>query len=80
MTSSENWAFLDTNILVYAADELSPFHLACKELCNRGRKNELALCLAPQVLSSNNSILRLMPPEGHEYLVDKESGPLCSVV
>lgn len=50
MTTSRGLALLDTNILVYAADHLSPFHAACKELRDRGRRGEVALCLTPQVL------------------------------
>jgi predicted nucleic acid-binding protein len=41
---------LDTNILVYAADETSPFHQAAKTLRDKGLKGEVPICICPQVL------------------------------
>ncbi|MFA5805901.1 MAG: PIN domain-containing protein [Melioribacteraceae bacterium] len=50
MTTSEI-AFLDANILVYAANKNSPFHAIAVALREKGLKGELSLCLAPQVLN-----------------------------
>ncbi len=41
---------LDTNVLIYAADEKSPFHSASTTLRDRGLKGEISLCVTPQVL------------------------------
>ena len=50
MTTSEH-CLLDTNVLVYAADQSSPFHQASKTLREKGLRNELPLCVCPQVLN-----------------------------
>jgi len=50
MTTSER-CLLDTNILVYAADEASPFHQATLDLRERGLRKEIPLCICPQVLN-----------------------------
>ena len=50
MTISEDSILLDANILVYAADETSPFHSACKTFRDRGSSGELSLFVTPQVL------------------------------
>ena len=42
---------LDTNILVYAADQASPFHQAARILRQKGLRKELSLCVCPQVLN-----------------------------
>ncbi len=49
MTSAEP-VLLDTNVLVYAADQTSPHHEASRELRDRGRAGEVSLCITPQVL------------------------------
>lgn len=41
---------MDTNILVYAIDEISPFHLASRILRDKGIAGEVNLCVCPQVL------------------------------
>jgi predicted nucleic acid-binding protein len=48
MTTSDDLAWLDTNILVYATDNLSPFHASRLERRERGRKEERALGVTPQ--------------------------------
>jgi predicted nucleic acid-binding protein len=48
MTTSEI-SLLDTNVLVYAADETSPFHQASRNLRDRGLRGEISLCLFPQI-------------------------------
>ncbi len=50
MTTSDERALLDTNIVVYAADAGSPFHVPAKELRDRGFRGELPLVISPQVL------------------------------
>lgn len=53
MTTSETVpevALLDTNILVYAADELSEFHIPSKQLRDRGMQGDLPVAVSPQVL------------------------------
>jgi len=50
MTTSE-LGLLDSNILVYAADQSSPFHQAARTLREKGLSKELPLCVCPQVLN-----------------------------
>ena len=50
MTISEI-SLLDTNILVYASDETSPFHQAAVALREKGLRREIPLCICSQVLS-----------------------------
>lgn len=50
MTISDRPALLDTNVLVYAADEASPFHERSKSLRDKGLLNQILLCVCPQVL------------------------------
>lgn len=44
-------SLLDTNILLYAADDASPFHQKTITLRNKGLKGEIPLCICPQILS-----------------------------
>jgi predicted nucleic acid-binding protein len=41
---------MDTNLLVYYHQELSPFHPKAKALLEEGRKGKIPLCICPQVL------------------------------
>ncbi len=50
MITSNDLVLLDTNVLVYAADKLSPFHNQSREFRDRGQKGEIAICVTPQVL------------------------------
>jgi toxin-antitoxin system PIN domain toxin len=50
MSTSESLALLDTNILVYAADEAAAFHESAKRLRDRGIAGEVPLVVSPQVL------------------------------
>ncbi|HUI29689.1 MAG TPA: PIN domain-containing protein [Candidatus Acidoferrales bacterium] len=43
-------ALLDTNVLIYAANDSSPFHKAAVALRDKGLRGELSLCITPQVL------------------------------
>ena len=43
--------FLDTNILVYAADELSPFHRKAKEIRDKVGRERIKACISLQVLT-----------------------------
>jgi len=44
MTTSEA-SLLDTNVLVYAADETSPFHPTAKAIREKGLRGEISLCI-----------------------------------
>jgi toxin-antitoxin system PIN domain toxin len=50
MTTSE-YALVDTNVLVYAADKTSPFHQSAKILRDKGVAGKSSLCVCPQVLN-----------------------------
>ena len=53
MTTSETTselAVLDTNILVYAADETSEFHVASKALRDWGMQGDIPVAVSPQIL------------------------------
>jgi uncharacterized protein len=50
MTTSEEHALLDTNVLVYAADADSPFHEPARQLRDRGFRGKTPLAVSPQVL------------------------------
>jgi hypothetical protein len=56
MITSET-ALLDTNVIVYAADEDSPFHGAACSLRERGLTEKVSLCICPQVLSEFYAIV-----------------------
>ena len=49
-TSDSTLILLDTNVLVYAADESSEFHEQSKAVRDAGAKGDIAMCLCPQVL------------------------------
>jgi hypothetical protein len=38
-------AVMDTNVLVYAADEMSPFHVPSRDLRDRGVRGDEKLCI-----------------------------------
>lgn len=59
MTTS-NTFLLDTNILVYAADQSSPFYKDSLLLRERGLKGELSLCICPQTLTEFLPLLRIL--------------------
>jgi len=44
-------AFLDTNILVHAANEDSPYHANAKGITEKVNGGEVSACLSPQVLA-----------------------------
>ena len=50
MITSE-YALVDTNVLVYAADKTSPFHQSAKILRDKGVAGKTPLCVCPQVLN-----------------------------
>jgi predicted nucleic acid-binding protein len=50
MITSE-YALVDTNVLVYAADKTSPFHQPAKILRDKGEVGKTSLCVCPQVLN-----------------------------
>ena len=43
-------ALLDTNLLVYYHQQLSPFHGQAKAVLETGLRGEMPLCICPQVL------------------------------
>src|SRR5262249_32347809 len=49
-TSDGDIAVLDTNILVYAADEASEFHFPAKTIRDRGVQGDIAVAVSPQIL------------------------------
>mgnify|MGYP001597635897 CR=1 FL=1 len=48
---------LDTNVLVYAADETSSFHQVAMILREKGLKGDAFLCVCPQVLNEFFAII-----------------------
>ena len=57
ISTSERMGLVDTNILVYRADQASTFHLPSINLINRGLKGDISLCLAPQNLTEFYAIM-----------------------
>ena len=55
--SISEMSFIDTNVLVYAADHSSPFHKRSVDLRERGLSGDIPLCLSPQVLSELFAVL-----------------------
>ncbi|MBS4028270.1 MAG: hypothetical protein KGZ58_06495 [Ignavibacteriales bacterium] len=49
MTTSK-LGLCDTNVLVYAADRMSPFYSSSLALRERGLQGEIAFCITPQIL------------------------------
>ena len=50
MSTSNDRALVDTNVLVYAADTSSSFHEPSRQLRDRGFRGEIPLVVTPQVL------------------------------
>jgi toxin-antitoxin system PIN domain toxin len=50
MSTSNDRALVDTNVLVYAADMSSSFHEPSRQLRDRGFRGEVPLVVTPQVL------------------------------
>ena len=50
MSTSNDRALVDTNVLVYAADTSSSFHEPSRQLRDRGFRGEVPLVVTPQVL------------------------------
>jgi len=50
MTTSKEISLLDSNVIVYAADSSSPFHIPSRTLRDKGFNGEISLCVCPQVL------------------------------
>ena len=57
ISASERIGLVDTNILVYRADQDSTFHLPSVNLINRGLKGEISLCLATQNLTEFYAVM-----------------------
>jgi len=56
MTTSKI-SLLDTNVLVYASDETSPFYQSSKMLREKGLKGKIPLCVSPQILTEFFAII-----------------------
>ena len=70
MTTSEPLGLLDSNVLIYADQELSPFHIQAKDLRDRGARGEIPVCVCPQVLleffavvTNPKRVTHPLPPE-----------------
>jgi len=50
MTTSNDLALLDTNVLVYAYQSLTDLYMPSRDLIGKGFSKELSLCVCPQVL------------------------------
>jgi predicted nucleic acid-binding protein len=50
MSTSDNRALIDTNVLVYAADTSSSFQEPSRQLRDRGFRGEIPFVVTPQVL------------------------------
>ena len=48
---------IDTNVLVYVHQALSPFHTRSKALLEKGLREETSLCVCPQVLIEFYSVI-----------------------
>ena len=55
--TSEKIGLVDTNILVYRADQDSAFHLPSANLIDRGLRGDISLCLAPQNLTEFYAVI-----------------------
>ncbi|MBI4594926.1 MAG: hypothetical protein HY730_00935 [Candidatus Tectomicrobia bacterium] len=75
ITSNKELCFLDANVLVYAADSSSAFHVACKDLRTKGMKGEINLCVSPQVLMEffaiNTHPKRVATPRKSKEAIDE---------
>jgi predicted nucleic acid-binding protein len=56
---------LDTNVLVYAADEASSFHQAASVLRDKGIRGDIFVCICPQVLNEFFAIVTDARRVGH---------------
>ena len=52
-----NLCLVDTNVLIYAADEMSPLHHEASILRDKGTRGEVPLCVTPQVLAEYFAII-----------------------
>ena len=57
ISMSEEMGLVDTNILVYRADQDSAFHLPSVDLIDRGLRGDISLCLAPQNLTEFYAVI-----------------------
>ena len=57
ISTSERIGLVDTNILVYRADQDSAFHLPSVNLINSGLRGDVSLCLASQNLTEFYAVM-----------------------
>src|SRR5262245_22210936 len=50
VTANGNTLFLDTNVLIYATDPDSPWHVAATAILTEARRNQVQLVVSPQVM------------------------------
>ena len=80
MTTSEPLGLLDSNVLVYADQELSPFHVRARTLRDRGARGEIPVCVCPQVLleffavvTNPKRVTQPLPPEEASKILELTS-------
>ena len=63
---SDEWALIDSNVIVYALYKPSEFHLRSRALLNRAQVEDATLCVMPQVLTETYAVItdprRVSPP------------------
>lgn len=70
--------FLDSNILVYAINEKSPYYIGARAILDIINKGELRVCLSPQVLGEFYAVItnprkleRALPPQEAADVVER---------
>jgi predicted nucleic acid-binding protein len=72
MMENEDLILLDSNILIFAADVLSPFHKRCRAFLGLAYQGEVRLCIAPQVLFEFYAVIT-HPTRPKAHLTPKEA-------
>lgn len=70
--TNKDLILLDSNILVFAADVLSPFHQRCKAFLGRVYHGEVKVCIAPQILFEFYAVIT-HPNRTKKHLTSKEA-------
>ncbi len=83
ISTSEKMGLVDTNILVYRADQDSAFHLPSANLIDRGLRGDIPLCLAPQnltefyaVITSPKRVANPIAPVDARAEIEREVSPI----
>lgn len=68
-------SLVDTNVLIYAADESSQYHKVSKELRDKAIRGELHLCVFPQIIYEFFAVItdprRVANPRSHQEAVQE---------